>query len=274
MHTRRIGALVAIGALGGASVLALRPAAATPTVVGGCTGLRGIVSAKSTFIWPGDGQPAGMTDKNHDITMSTKGINNTSGNLGTCSWTGPGATGTRTISKWSSKLTSPATDCIGDGGAGEYPPNGKSSYAFTDGSKVDAYVASGGGGSAENPDFTYTQGIVTKGLGVGASITSEIWIAAASKDKTQTADYAGVPGLDLSIITTAPAAPGYRFDLPALTSLQGCLATTEPVTEQTNIRTFVVGSGPSELLGVGATNNYGGTTDTDPAAGVTLTFGL
>ena len=64
-----------VGSFVGAGLTALVPD--TPSgaeTVGTCTGMRENAFIKSTFILPGDGKPAGITDKNHQAAMSVKGI--------------------------------------------------------------------------------------------------------------------------------------------------------------------------------------------------------
>src|SRR5262245_16199429 len=118
MRKRVLGAATASLMLVGVLGFASGPSGAAVTTVGTCSGQRGIATAKSTFIWPGDGKPAGVTDENnHDASISTKGIGqlgNSVGNPvgGVCTFTQAVAfdkgitttpADTKQIDKWTSK---------------------------------------------------------------------------------------------------------------------------------------------------------------------------
>ena len=245
MMKRIFGAASASLLLAGAVAFAA-PASAAPTNVGGCNATRGLAGAKSTFIWPGDGKPAGLTDKNHDVAITTKVIPTAGSltNFGTCIFTAP-FSGVKTVTKWGGKLSSPVADCVSDTDSAEIPQSGKISYAFSDLTKQDTYVAlTKSNPSGNGADTVGTKGIVTKGVAAGAFTDGELWYAPAVKDKTKTVDYAGTPWIT---DPNASAYTGYGFDIG---NALGCQAAVEPGVETSNLRILIVGTGsPSEILG-------------------------
>ncbi len=248
---------------------------AAVTTVGTCSGTRGLGSAKSTFIWPGDGKPAGITDKDPDASVSTKGTHAIGGAVGTiggsCTFLQAVAfdkgltktpADTKSLLKWGAKTVSPTLDCVSDTDADEWPLSGKLSYSYDDALKTDAFV------TTANPtgtpaDVVNLVGIVTKGVGVGAQITSQVSYTPAIKDKLVVTDWDGTELVTEILLGGTPAEraviQGYGVDPGAL----GCQAVAEPVTEATNIRYVVLGSTtPSPILG----STVGGTTMTIGAA--------
>jgi hypothetical protein len=278
MKKRIFGATAASVMLAGTALaFAAAPAGAAVTTVGTCSGTRGLATAKSSFIWPGDGKNAGITDKNHDETVTTKGIHAQGGTVGTvggsCSFgvvagdkglTTLPATLSLGITKWGAKTVSPVSDCAQDTDTTEWPLTGKVSYTFADLTKTDAYV------TANNPtgtpaDVVNLTGIVAKGRAVGASINTQVSYTPVLKDKTVTTDFVGTPGVTLVTEILVPSGipankavvQGYAVDPGAL----GCQVTSEPVTEATNLRTLVLGgASPSPLLA-------------SPLSGTTFTIG-
>ncbi len=251
------------GGLAAASVATAMPesADAVVTTVGTCSGTRGIGSAKSTFLWPGDGKAAGITAQNHDAAVSTKGVHSLNaapltigGSCTTSQTVATGAlttapAGTKTITKWSSKVTSPALDCVSDGNVGEWPLSGKTSYTFSDLSKTDAYVSTANPTGAPG-DTTTLAGIVVKGNAVGARISSNVAYTPVLKDKTIVTDWDGTE-MVTEILTGGTAAAraviqGYAVDPAAL----GCQAVVEEATGSlvTNLRYIVVQDGTSPIL--------------------------
>jgi hypothetical protein len=258
--TRALRVALAGGMVAGAFAVAAPDSDAAVTVVGTCSGTRGLASAKSTFIWPGDGKAAGITDKDHDASVSTKGIHALNAAVGTiggsCNFTQPvanGATtkaaaGTRTITKWSSKTTSPTLDCVSDTDADEWPLSGKLSYTFNDLSKLDAYVTTANPTGSPTDAVTLT-GVVTKGVAVGAQVDNQVSYTPVLKDKTIVTDWDGTEMVTEVLLGGTAAAravvQGYAVDPGAL----GCQAVAEPVAEATNLRYIVLMSdGPSPLL--------------------------
>ncbi len=215
------------------------------TVVGSCSGTRALATAKSSFIWPADLKNAGITDKNHDATVSAKGTHAVGGVPGTvggaCGFlqtiaADKGLTtlpaGTRTIIKWGSKTVSPVIDCVADTGAtatGEWPLSGKLSYSYSDLTKTDAYVTTASPTGTAS-DVVVLAGIITKGVGIGARIDSAVGYTPIIKDKLQTNDWDGVGG---SALASGDAIQGYATDLG---NAAGCLAVVEPPVETVNLR--------------------------------------
>ncbi len=258
-HAIRVA--LAGGLAAGAVAIAAPEADAVVTTVGSCSGHRAIVTAKSTFLWPGDGKAAGITDKNHDLAQSYKGTHaHNAAPLtigGSCNFTQAVASGalttapsgTRSLLKWSAKTTTPVTDCVEDPDATEWPGNGKLGFAFTDLTKTDAYVTTvKPTGGAQ--DIVYHRGIVTKGVGVGAQIAQEISVVPAYKDKTVVTDWDGTEMVTEFLTGGTPAAraviQGYSIDGSAI----GCNSIVEPGVETVNGRSFVAfGGGLSPILG-------------------------
>lgn len=227
-------------ALSGMAIVNAPESEAAPTVVATCSGMRGL--AKIT---------PGLSNVNQAASISTKNVLNTGGTVGSCTYNHPLlGTGTKQMTKWSSKTSSPVADCIADSDPTEYPSSGKSSTAFSDGSKSDAYVA-GQGTKAGTSAVQILSGIVTKGSGVGAFLSQEIWVAPVVKDKLQTLDWNGTPGL------TSPLYPGYSLDIAnAVACIDPTGATAGTITG------LLVGTGQSEIYA------------TDFAGGTTLTTGV
>ncbi len=256
-HAVRIA--VAGGLAAGAMSIATPEADAVVTNVGNCSGHRAVVSIKSTFLWPGDGKAAGITDKNHDASFSSKGVHAVGGAPltigGTCTFTQTVATGalttalsgTRSLLKWSAKSTTPVTDCIGDPDAAEWPANGKMGFSYTDLTKTDVYVATIAP-TGLPLDISAFSGIVTKGVAVGAQVSGQNGAIPAIKDKTVVTDWDGTEMLTELFSGGTPAAraliQGYSIDGAAL----GCGAVVEPGVETANLRTVVqFGGGLSPL---------------------------
>ncbi len=232
---------------------------AVVTTVGACSGTRAIATAKSSFIWPADLKNAGITDKNHDATVSAKGTHAVGGTPGTvggsCGFIQTIAAdkglstlpaGTRTIIKWGSKTVSPVIDCVADTGptaTGEWPLSGKLSYSYSDLTKTDAYVTTANPTGTAS-DVVVLKGIITKGVGIGAQIESAVGYTPIIKDKLQTLDWDGVGG---SALGSGDAIQGYATDIG---NAAGCLATSEPVSETVNLRGIMLTTEPgTPLLG-------------------------
>ncbi len=246
-------------AAGSVAIAAPDSADAVVTTVGTCTGTRGIGSAKSTFLWPGDGKAAGITDKNHDVAVSTKGTHALNAAPltigGSCTFTQAVATGaltttpagTKSLLKWSSKVTSPVSDCAGDTDSTEWPLNGKLSFAFTDLTKMDAYVATANP-TGSPADTVSLVGIVTKGVAVGSQVANNVGYTPVLKDKTIITDWDGTEMVTEILVggTAAERAviQGYAVDPAAL----GCQVVVEPAIEATNIRYVVIQDGTTPIL--------------------------
>jgi hypothetical protein len=256
---------------------AIAPSAdAVVTPVASCGGMKGLGTLKSTTINPSTGKGYGITDvDNLDVTVSVKGVDptvNKGTNFGTCTFAGglstpdaqkppvKGYSGSKAITKWSSKLFSPEADCnVGDTtDLTEWPINGAFSLAFdlnaqgktnksTINITVDGFTDPDNDPNTPS-DVVEGRGLVTKGVAAGADATFEVYFEPAFKDKLQTTD---TPYF------------GYNFDLAAAV---GCTDPTAGGTDpgntnvDANITTVVIGDGTSLLLGL-------------PAAGIDLTIG-
>ncbi len=246
MKKRVLGATLASLMLGGVVAVFAAPAGAAVTTVAACSGQRAYAKAKSTFIWPGDGKNAGITDKNHDVSISSKGIHavgttnvkDGGTDLGSCGFLQAVAfdkgitktpADTKVVNKWSAKTVSPTLDCVSETipDAAEWPANGKLKYAYDDGLKSDAYV------TFKTPtgsptDSVVLAGLVTKGVGVGADINAGITYTPIVKDKDVTVDYQGAgpdylgKSISKDLNTTydyAPAGPGPEDVVPTSNEL-------------------------------------------------------
>jgi hypothetical protein len=172
------------------------------------------------------GDPAnklqGLTNNLGPISSSSKGyatdLTNPT-NLGTCTTDGrigftgddTGVSGTykntvvKTVTKAGTKLTSSNTTCSSDSNGngtpretaafptGDFNPSaralsGKLSYAFSDLSKMDAYIRVQGFDQAElvGADIIWLTGIVIKGQGVGTTIGGNVWFNPIFKAKLAT----------------------------------------------------------------------------------------
>jgi len=190
----------------------------------------------------------GMSSAEHDLTISAKGYPRSAADaagqrVGECAVrtsvgfsggtpSGLGDTVFKYIAKIGTKLTSGAADCNRTEGADsdERPLAGKMSVAFTDGSKLDAYVRVQGFDTVVK-DKLWMTGIVAKGEAVGATVGGNVWFSAAYKAKTATGYY-GSPVDDdpktsfdeSGLLDPAKAlAPGYatEFGFMAVNAL-GC----------------------------------------------------
>lgn len=293
---RTLRVAVAASMVGGAlAAFAPDTSGAAVTTVAACSGQRAYAKAKSTFIWT-DGKAAGVTDKNHDVSIGSKGIhavgtpNVKEGgtDLGSCGFLQAVAfdkgltktpADTKVVNKWSAKVVSPALDCVSEStpDAAEWPAAGKLKYAFDDGLKSDAFVAfkTPSGGAA---DQVVLEGIITKGVGVGADVSAGITYTPVVKDKEVTVDYQGFGpdylgksiSKDLNVnYDYPPAGAGPEDHVPPANELAafqsyrisgtlglaGCQATSEPGTETVNLREIYVQAGPSPLLGSSSVPN-------------------
>jgi hypothetical protein len=252
------------------AAIAPTTADAVVTNVGGCSGMKGIGTLKSSLI-DGLGKPRGITDiDNVDLAVSVKGVDptvNKGTNLGSCNFVGglstpdggkpvvKGYSGTKALAKWSSKLTSTEADCntLDTTDLTEWPINGSFGLAFTDLKKSTINVTVDGFSDPDNDpntpsDVVEGRGLVTKGAAAGADVTFGVYFEPAFKDKLQTSD---TPYF------------GYNFDLAAAV---GCTDPTASGADPGNtavnadIRTVVIGDGLSLLLGL-------------PAQGLDFSFG-
>lgn len=289
MKKRIFGAAAASVMLAGSALaFVAAPAGAAVTTVGTCTGQRGLATAKSTFIWPGDGKNAGVTDgNNHDATISTKALGELGNSIanpvgGTCNFTqavafDKGLTTTpadlKQIDKWTSKTVTPEIDCVSESTPDptEWPASGKTSYTYDDGLKTDVYITFANPTGAPTDTITL-EGIVIKGVAVGSNYHGGISYTPAIKNKLGTIDYQGYDSDDtgeaiafaLNVPYDYPPAgptndavptandialyPGYIIDNPL--GLAGCQGTAAaaPGAETANLRTIYIQGGPSPLL--------------------------
>ena len=178
---------------------------------------------------------------------------------------------TKTITKWSAKVTSAAIDCLdeSDDDDDEFRLAGKLSITFDDGIRIDV---SGdfnwrAGGLTDVLDFS---GRITRGPGFGTTFTMPFAATPTVKDAAVTIDYQG-SGQDYVGKSIArdmnvtydylPLGPqndaippsnelaafqGYRIS-GTEGLMVGCGATVEPVTESVNLRTFYLQGGSSPL---------------------------
>ena len=227
-------------ALSATAIVTAPESEATPTVVATCTGMRGL--AKIT---------PGLSNVNQAATVSTKGVLNVGGTLGSCTYSHPLlGTGTKQMTKWSSKSASPAIDCIADVDPSEYPSSGKSSTTFDDLTKTDSYVA-GQGTKAGTQAVQVLSGIVIKGAAAGAFLSQEVWTVPVVKDTAQLLDWNGTPDI------FGPLYPKVSIDLA---NGAACIDNTGATAG--TITGLLVGTGQSPI--------YAG----DFANGTTLTIGV
>lgn len=223
MNKGLIGLAAAAAAISGLAIGTAPKADAVPTNHGSCSGLVGL----------GKISPS-LANFNQAVTVSNKGVPATVGgtNFGSCTFSSP-VTGGGAVTKWGSKLTSPAADCISDTDATEYPLSGKLSAAFA-ATKLDSYVATTKiNPSGAGADTVGVSGIVTKGDAVGTFVNGEIYFDPIVKDKLQTA-YAPYPG--------------YNYDLGNAIGCQDPSGATPAA-----ITGIIIGDGTSPLLGSVAT---------------------
>ena len=151
---------------------------------------------------------SGLTSVEQDITSSSKGVARNSadaagGLVGQCivkasaGFSGtPDANGlvTKNVTKFGTKLTSPASDCSSLEGADadERPLSGKLGISYTDLSKTDAYIRVQGFDTAA-ADKVWLTGIVTKGEGVGATIGGNVIFNPVFKNKGATGYFGSTP---------------------------------------------------------------------------------
>lgn len=266
IKTKLIGGISALTLAGGMLAVAAPAANATVTQIGSCTNLLALGSAKSTFV--GDG----ITDKdNQDGSISGKGVGTPSKTdpLGTCSFPSNAtqgvpdsskpaqvwSSGTKTLTKWSTKLFSREFDCDTTDTTDntEWAPSGALSMTFADlnnlgkGQSITAQVTVDGFTDPDNnpataSDVVKFHGIVNKGAALGADVAGETEFDPTVKDSSQT--------------TNTPYV-GYQFNVGAAV---GC---TTPTKGDANILLFNNGSvgGVSQLLGL-------------PVAGIKFTKGV
>jgi len=281
IKTKLIGGTSALVMAGSMMAFAGPPAGAAVTTVGTCQNLLALGTAKSTTTNNATGKPYGIADVNNiDGAIGAKGVDPTTlkgTNLGTCSFPSNAtngvpdsskppvvwSSGSKSVSKWSTKLFSREFDCnTQDGAAGplpedktEWAPSGALSITFSPVSDLNnlgkaqsisaAITVDGFTDPDSNPatpsDVVAFHGIVTKGAALGSDVAGETEFDPTVKDKTQ---------------TTATPYFGYQFDIGA------ALGCTDATPDNANIVTFNNGSagGVSQLLGL-------------PVAGITFTKG-
>ena len=259
-HAVRVA--IAGGLVAGTVAIAAPDAKAVVTNVGSCSGTKSLGAAKSTVLLQG------LTDlDNQDVSIGGKGIDPTvlkGTNLGSCTFAAglstpdaakppvKGYNGSKTITKWGTKLFSPEADCntadVGD--LTEWPLNGTLGLTFSDltgagkNQAISAAIAIVGFTDPDNDpttpsDVVAFRGFVTKGVAAGADVSGEVYFDPTVKDKTQTTN---IPHF------------GYSFDIA---NALGC---TTVAPGDANITAFVNGDGTSLLLGL-------------PAAGVSFSIG-
>jgi hypothetical protein len=264
IKTKLIGGISALTLAGGMLAVAAPAANATVTQIGSCTSLKALGTAKSTTINPSTGKAYGITDlDNLDGTISGKGVDRTVNkgtNVGSCSFpvnTAQGvpdadkppvtwSNGTKTLTKWSTKLFSREFDCDTTDTLDntEWAPSGALSMTFSQitatslkNESITAQITVDGftdpdSNPATPSDVVKFHGIVTKGAALGSDVAGETEFDPTVADKTQ---------------TTATPYFGYAFDIGAAL---GCTTATKG---DANITTFVNGSSQtntSELLGL------------------------
>jgi hypothetical protein len=272
-----VGAAVAV-VLSAGVFAAISPSAdAVVTSVGSCGDMKGVGSLKSTTINPVTGKGYGITDvDNQDITVSVKGVDpavNKGLDYGDCTFASglstpdgqkpvnKGYTGTKAITKWSSKLFSPEADCNTQDTTDltEWPINGAFSVQLDTNpitlkaNKMTINITVDGFSDPDNDPLTPSdvvegRGLVTKGVAAGADTTFGVYFEPVLQDKAQ---------------TTSTPYFGYNFDLAAAV---GCTDPTASGADpgntavNANITSVVIGDGTSLLLGL-------------PASGIDFTFG-
>jgi len=273
IKTKLIGGASALAIAGGMLAFAAPAANAAVTQIGTCQNLLALGSAKSSTINPGTGKPYGIADvDNIDGSIGAKGVDpsvNKGTNLGTCSFPSnatngvPDAdkpvvvwsSGTKTLTKWSTKLFSREFDCntTDTTDQTEWSPSGALAMTFTQitattlkNEAITAQVTVDGftdpdSNPATPSDVVKFHGIVTKGAALGSDVAGETEFDPIIKDTAQTT---GTPYF------------GYSFDLG---NALGCADATP---NNANITTFMNGSvgGQSQLLGL-------------PVAGIKFTKG-
>jgi len=273
IKTKLIGGASALAIAGGMLAFAAPAANAAVTQIGSCQNLLALGSAKSSTINTGTGKPYGIADvDNIDGAIGAKGVDpsvNKGTNLGTCSFpsnatngvpnadkpVGVWGSGTKTITKWSTKLYSREFDCntTDTTDQTEWSPSGALAITFTELSNLGKGVAitaqvtvDGFTDPDSNPvtpsDVVKFHGIVTKGAALGSDVAGETEFDPIIKDTAQTT---GTPYF------------GYSFDIGA------ALGCTDATPNNANIVTFMNGSvgGQSQLLGL-------------PVAGIKFTKGV
>jgi len=262
IKTKLIGGISALTLAGGMLAVAAPAANAAVTQIGSCQNLLAIGTAKSTTINPVTGKGYGITDRdNLDGALSTKGVDpavNKGTNLGTCSFpvnTTQGvpdadkpptvwSNGTKTITKWGTKLFSREFDCNTTDtlDTTEWAPSGALSITFSQitavslkNEAITAQVTVDGFDDGDNDpatpsDVVNFHGIVTKGAALGSDVVGQTEFDPIVADKTQTT---GTPYF------------GYQYDLG---NALGCQDATP---NNANITAFMNGSvgGQSQLLG-------------------------
>lgn len=255
-----VGGVAAMGLTAGMLAFSSAPAEAVVRNVGSCTGMLGIMSFKSSVINPDTGKAFGMTNTDDkDVAISGKGVPQTVGgtNFGSCTFVAgrstpdggkplvKGYNGTKSITKWGIKLSSPEADCLTSDStdATEWPLNGSLSIDLADGKKLSAAISVSGFTDPDNDpetpsDVVSGRGLVTKGVAAGADVTTEVFFDPVYKNKDPEitnfyGDYAGDIGGALGC--TSPAIPA-------------------------NILNGLIGDGTSYFLGL-------------PASGISFTIG-
>jgi hypothetical protein len=263
IKTRLIGGASALALVGSMMAFAAPAANAAVVTIGTCDNLLALGSAKSATINPSSGKPYGITDlDNLDGAISAKGVDpslNKGTNLGTCSFpsnvtqgvpdggkpVAVWSSGTKTLTKWSTKLYSREFDCnTGDTtDTSEWAPSGTLSMTFTQiiasttkNAAITAQVTVDGFTDPDNDPLTPSDvvkfhGMVTKGAALGADVAGETEFDPTIKDKTQTT---GTPYF------------GYNYDLG------GAIGCADATPANANILLFNNGSvgGTSQLLGL------------------------
>jgi hypothetical protein len=269
IKTKLIGGASALAIAGGMLAFAAPAANAAVVQIGSCQNLLALGTAKSATINPSTGKNYGITDQdNLDGAIGAKGVdpNTLKGtNLGSCSFpsnatqgvpnsdkpVGTWTSGTKNLTKWSTKLYSREFDCdtTDTTDTTEWSPSGALSMTFTQittttlkNEALTAQVTVDGFTDPDNnpatpSDVVGFHGIVTKGDALGSDVTGETEFDPTIKDKTVTYP---TPSANTG------AYFGYNFDVGAAL---GCTTATKG---DANITLFNNGSvgGNSQLLGI------------------------
>jgi len=265
IKNKLIGGTSALVLAGSMMAFAGPPAGAAVSTIGTCKNLLALGTAKSTTINIATGKAFGITDRDElDGALAAKGVDPTTLKgtaLGSCSFPNNAnaatkfgvpdsskpvqvwSSGTKTVTKWSTKLFSREFDCntTDTTDTTEWAPSGALALTFADlntASKPQAITAQvtvdGFTDPDNNPatpsDVVAFHGIVIKGAALGADVAGETEFDPTVVDKTQTS----MPGpYDGSV---HPPYAGYNYDLG------NGLACQDATPNNANITTYMNGS--------------------------------